>query len=68
MPIMYQLTILDPNDTNKALSQRQRTLHNWSEVELQINSDKSRFYDCSKLPIRYQAVDGAVVLNGSFGV
>lgn len=68
MPITYQLTILDPLNTLKVLSQRYVTLHNWSEVELQINSDKTRFFDNSKLPIKYQANDGVAVLNGSFGV
>lgn len=68
MVITYQLTILDPQNTLNILSERYATLHNWLEVELQINSDKARFYDCSKLPIKYQANDGAVNLTGSFGV
>ncbi len=66
--IMYQLLILNPEDTTKTLSQRNLKFNNWSQVEQQIIDDKTRFFDRSQLPIKYQAADANVTLNGSFGV
>lgn len=65
---MYQLIILNPENTTQPLSQREKRFTDWSEVEKQIIADKHQWFDCSHLPIKYQANDDTVMLNGSFGV
>lgn len=66
--IKYTLTILDPLDLTKWLTQRDQTFGDWSQIEGQIRTDKEQFYDRSFLPIKYHAFDGTTELTGSFGV
>lgn len=65
---MYQLDILDPANTLKTLSHRETQFNQWSEVEARIITDKHQWFDCSHLPIKFEAHDETVALTGSFGV
>lgn len=65
--IKYHLDVLHP-ETFQPMSHVNETFRDWSAVEQQLLSDKTRFFDRSNLPIKYTAYDGTVELAGSWGV